>query len=146
MFFSPNICSNPVNNPKLYPTLCNLESIKSEKKIQKCCFATKMTFLPIRSKPISKRNPRSKAISQRNSRPKAEIAILDQKCHFFRKISAKSLFLETLFFSEKVAFEDIFEKKDIFSSLHMILNLNLNNLHLVLELVYLISALIVEDE
>jgi len=65
---------------------------------------------------------------------------------FFAKISSKSLFLETLFFSEKVTFEEIFEKKDFFSSLHMILNLNLNNLHLVLELVYLISALIVEDE
>ena len=129
MFFSPNICSNPVNNPKLYPTLYNLESIKSEnlKKIAKNLvfeksFSRKYHFFWQKSL-LEKLN-------------------ISEKRYFFRKFCFRP---KTSFF-ENYNFEDNFWKKSFFSSLQMILNLNLNNLHLVLELVYLISALIVEDE
>ena len=64
---------------------------------------------------------------------------------FFQNASKSTFSSKTPGFSKKVTVGNILDK-DIFSSSHVILNLNLNNLHLVLELVYLISALIVKDE
>lgn len=51
MFFSPNICPNPVNNPKLYPTFWNYESTNSgqsslfDENGSKKLFLQKLLFL-----------------------------------------------------------------------------------------------------
>ena len=73
--------------------------------------------------------------------------VFSRKVTFQKNVtfSGNSAFDQNVIF-RKLQFRGQFLKKVIFSSLQMILNLNLNNLHLVLELVYLISALIVEDE